>query len=405
MGMAGVPLACDLRQFIAWMTVSENHMNNSHVATDDFYRNVTQCVIKATQYETNEKLAGVGKNKTILIWNSANILDTAPFGLGYETFAQHRCEFKDCVIFDKVSDLPMEEYDAILVHVHELWMTHLPNFQRRKHQRLVFITQESPHSMHTIDVTTMGNLFNWTMSYKFDSDVQLFYGRIRPGPTAPKTPEEIQKFIEGTRHPSAKNYAANKTEQVVWMVSHCDTPSLRETYVRQLRKFIPVDIYGGCGNLTCPHSNLNFISDPKCYNMMERKYKFYLSFENSICNDYVTEKFFEIMNHDMIPVVYGGANYSQLASPHSYIDALEFTPEKLAEYLMRLDANDTLYNEYFWWKDHYQVEAGVEQMSRHGFCDLCKKLHQDDGVIKFYPELVSHWDPKTQCKYFNSWEN
>jgi alpha-1,3-fucosyltransferase len=111
------------------------------------------------------------------------------------------------------------------------------------------------------------------------------------------------------------------------------------------------------------------------------------------------------MNHDMIPVVYGGANYSQLASPHSYIDALEFTPEKLAEYLMRLDADDTLYNEYFWWKDHYQVEAGVEQMSRHGFCDLCKKLHQDDGVIKFYPELVSHWDPKTQCKYFNSWEN
>ena len=256
--------------------------------------------------------------------------------MGYETFAQHGCEFTQCVVYDKASDLSLDKYDAILVHVHELWMTHMPNFQRKKHQRFVFLTQESPDSMHTIDVTTMENLFNWTMSYKLDSDVPLLYGRIRPGPTAPKTPEEIKKLIEKTHLPSAKNYAANKTQQVVWMVSHCNTHSLRETYVHQLRKFISVDIYGGCGNLTCPHSSLNFISDPKCYDMMQKKYKFYLSFENSICNDYVTEKFFEIMNHDMIPIVYGGANYSQIAPRHSYIDALEFKPEKLAEYLKQL---------------------------------------------------------------------
>jgi alpha-1,3-fucosyltransferase len=38
--------------------------------------------------------------------------------------------------------------------------------------------------------------------------------------------------------------------------------------------------------------------------MIEVKYKFYSSVENSICNDNVTEKFFEIMNHDIVPVVY-----------------------------------------------------------------------------------------------------
>jgi hypothetical protein len=49
MGMSGVPLPCDLRRFIAWMTVSEKHMINSHVATNDFYyRNATQCVINST---------------------------------------------------------------------------------------------------------------------------------------------------------------------------------------------------------------------------------------------------------------------------------------------------------------------------------------------------------------------
>jgi alpha-1,3-fucosyltransferase len=137
---------------------------------------------------------------------------------------------------------------------------------------------------------------------------------------------------------------------------------------------------------------------------VEEKYKFYLSFENSICTDYATEKFFEILKHNMIPVVYGGANYSQIAPPHSYINALDFTPEKLAVYLKLVDSNDTLYNEYFWWKDHYEVEAGVEQMASHGFCDLCKKLHQDQGVIKYYSELVSEWHYNTQCHQFTSWE-
>ncbi len=34
-------------------------------------------------------------------------------------------------------------------------------------------------------------------------------------------------------------------------------------------------------------------------------HKFYLAFENSICKDYVTEKFFTRMGH-MVPIVMGG---------------------------------------------------------------------------------------------------
>jgi alpha-1,3-fucosyltransferase len=287
--------------------------------------------------------------------------------------------------------------------MHELWLTQLPEFKRQAHQRLIFLTQESPTTM-PIDITILGNYFNWTMSYRLNSDVRLLYGRVSPRPTAPTTADETRKMIEETHLSSTKNYAANKTQPVGWMVSHCDTNSLRETYVRQLSKFIPVDVYGGCGNLSCSRNDDHWLSYPECYTMLEEKYKFYLSFENSICTDYATEKFFEILKHNMVPVVYGGANYSQIAPPHSYIDALDFTPEKLAEYLKLVDSNDTLYNEYFWWKDHYDVEAGVDQMASHGFCDLCKKLHQDQGVTKYYYELVSEWDPETKCKQMSSWE-
>ena len=344
------------------------------------------------------------ENKTILIWNSANRIETSAFGLGHQPFLQNGCEISECVVFDnKSSILPLEEYDAIIVHMHELWLTQMPSFNRRAHQRLIFLTQESPTTI-PVDVTYYGNLFNWTMTYKLNSDIPLLYGRILPGPTAPKTLEETHRMIEAMHLASARNYAVNKTRPIVWMASHCGTKSLRETYVKELSKFIPVDIYGGCGNFSCPRNGIHWLSNPECYDELETKYKFYLSFENSMCNDYVTEKFFEIMNHNIVPVVYGRANYSQFAPHHSYINALDFTPEKLAQYLMLLDANDMFYNEYFWWKDHYRVESGVEQMAKHGFCDLCKKLHQDEGVTKYYPELVSEWHTKTQCRQMSSWE-
>ena len=95
---------------------------------------------------------------------------------------------------------------------------------------------------------------------------------------------------------------------------------------------------------------------------------------NFICTDYVTEKFFRIIVRNIVPVVYGGEDHSSIAPPHSQIDARLFKPQELANYLLMLDANETLYNEYFWWKDYYYVEAGQEQMVKRGFCELCKKL-------------------------------
>ena len=61
----------------------------------------------------------------------------------------------------------------------------------------------------------------------------------------------------------------------------------------------------------------------------------------------MTEKFFKILDLDMVPVVYGGADYSQHSPPHSYIDPRKFKPKQLAAYLKVLDTDDALCNVIF----------------------------------------------------------
>jgi alpha-1,3-fucosyltransferase len=127
----------------------------------------------------------------------------------------------------------------------------------------------------------------------------------------------MQNLIKATKNLSAKNCAASKVHLVVWMASHCETPSLRETYVCQIGKFLLVDFHGGCGNFSCIRNDSHYsLSDPKC--MIEAKYKFNSSFENSICDDYVTEKFFEIMNHDIVPVVYNVSKIVRLSTVKTF---------------------------------------------------------------------------------------
>jgi glycoprotein 3-alpha-L-fucosyltransferase len=74
---------------------------------------------------------------------------------------------------------------------------------------------------------------------------------------------------------------------VAWFVTNCNDHNGRKQYAHELQKHIPVDIYGACGTKNCPRSTAN-----KCFDMLDRDYKFYLAFENSNCKDYITEKLF-----------------------------------------------------------------------------------------------------------------
>lgn len=266
--------------------------------------------------------------------------------------------------------------DAIVFHVRDIDMNGLPG-SRWASQKWVFWSMEPPPYSLFPGFRYMANMFNWTMSYRFDSDVFVPYGRLTK--TGNVSVEKDHKELW-----------RSKSEMAVWMVSHCDTDGRREAYVEELKKHMSLHVYGLCGSHTCPQSK-----GSACYHEFERKYFFMLAFENSLCRDYVTEKFFTALKYDMVPVVFGDANYSRLAPPGSYIDALSFaTPRDLAQHLHSVAKDFQVYRGYFEWKARHKIVSWVEN-----FCDLCSKLHGEDYAKRSsYADMFDWWGQEGRCR-------
>ncbi|ELU12013.1 hypothetical protein CAPTEDRAFT_77069, partial [Capitella teleta] len=144
-----------------------------------------------------------------------------------------------------------------------------------------------------------------------------------------------------------EDFAAKKRKDVpvAWFASRCLTQSRREDYVKELQEHIKVDIYGKCGDKQCGSNIMRIKND--CDETLlnaQGSYKFYLSFENCLCDDYVSEKLWKIMNLNVVPVVMGGVEYSNIMPKDSFIDVRDFNSAKdLAKYISYLNNNDTAY--------------------------------------------------------------
>jgi Glycosyltransferase family 10 (fucosyltransferase) C-term len=106
--------------------------------------------------------------------------------------------------------------------------------------------------------------------------------------------------------------------------------------------------------------------------MVSRKYKFYLALENSLCKDYVTEKFFRFLHRDVVVIALGAANYTQFVPRDTYIDVRDFrSPKDLASYLRLLDARNDKYEDYLMRKRSLRCR---ERYSESHQARLCRHL-------------------------------
>lgn len=282
------------------------------------------------------------------------------------------CPVTSCLFTSDMSLI--HQSDVVVLYIDTL--TDFP-LNRQPHQRFVFAQLESPvnTNLDTLsDPRLRYDYFNWTMTYRKDSDIILrdYYGSLV------KTSGKTRNGTAGGSRAETDALIRGKTKLVAWFVAHCSTPIRREEYVRQLSQFVSVDIFGHCSK-ECPSN---------CDDMLRSDYKFYLAFENSWCPDYVTEKFIRPLAYDAVPIVLGGADYSRFAPAHSYINVRDFkSARELADYLMLLDESDALYARYFDWKKDYDITL----LDLSGWCDLCRMAHDESLPQKIYPDIKRWW--------------
>ncbi|CAG0896296.1 unnamed protein product [Darwinula stevensoni] len=300
-------------------------------------------ITKQLMYSPRREEGSAAKLKTILLHNNG-----WPWvKLGREEFLNKQCPVDTCSLtLDKSNPA-----DAVLFKDNAPQRSDLgsPSGQ-------VWIVNMLESPLHT--GYSGGTSVNWTATYMRDSEIVTPY-------------EKWVYYDPGVKAKTqTKNYAKGKTKKVAWFVSNCSARNQRLEYARELAKHIDVDIYGGCGTLQCPRE------DGTCFKMLSRDYKFYLSFENSNCIDYITEKFFvNGLWNDIVPIAMGARleDYKRAAPKNSFLHVDNFTsPADLAAYLHKLDRDDSLYNEYFQWK------GTGEFIDTRFFCRICAMIHAID---------------------------
>lgn len=193
-----------------------------------------------------------------------------------ETSIEKFNPFEDCSVHNcqlTYNDEQVLQADAVLFHLHRL-SGPPSDVPRKTNQLWVWLSDESPYNVFMVsrdkDLSHYSGYFNWSMTYRSDADVPVPYGR-----TVPLPKEQYLTNVE--------DISSTKNKNITIMGSNCGGSNHRYKYINELQKYIHVDIYGNCGSLKCPG---HFNNDCPLIN----DYKFYLSFENSNCDEYITEK-------------------------------------------------------------------------------------------------------------------
>lgn len=236
-------------------------------------------------------------------------------------------------------------------------------------QRWVWMNFESPS--HTPGLRGLAkDLFNWTLSYRTDSDVFVPYGFLYPRSHPADQPLGLSPPL------------ARKRGLVAWVVSHWNERQARVRYYHQLSRHVSVDVFGrvGPGQPVPAVGLLHTVA----------RYKFYLAFENSQHVDYITEKLWRnAFLAGAVPVVLGPdrANYERFVPRGAFIHVDDFpSAASLAAYLLFLDRNVAVYRRYFHWRRSFAVH--ITSFWDEPWCRTCQAVQTSGDQPKSIHNLA-----------------
>ncbi|KAF2883432.1 hypothetical protein ILUMI_22742 [Ignelater luminosus] len=338
------------------------------------------------------------KNYTILNWKYADYGHPRHIERFTDSYLDpfENCSVRNCKITYKNEYL--QTADLVLFEIYFLpHRNALPTRSNNSNQIWSFIMEESALNAFSwferiSDYPNLDGVFNWAVNYRMDSDVPFPYGRTTALPQ-----EDIGKF-------NFEEWNKNKKQDVLitMMNSRCFARNSRFAYVRKLHKYVDVDRYGECGRNSCSGY---YTRDCKVLS----RYKFYLAFENSNCNEYITEKvWWNSFQKNAIPIVMGTTQdiLDQILPPHSYIHINDFVnPKDLADYIIHLNNTPSELRKYLEWRNYFKIlnEHGYFQSKSELYCRICEALNYNNKTpIKVYRDLKKYW-LENQCQ--RGWSN
>jgi len=263
----------------------------------------------------------------------------------------------DCTGFDTAGGLVTADKklyskaDAVFFHHRDIRpdMRNMPQEPRPRLQKWVWWNKESP--ANSSPIAAANNLFNLTCNYRTDATVWAPYWYL-----------SRRKVAEDFKLPP-------KNKLVCWIVSNWNVHFVRVKFYNELKKHIDIHTFGGAfGKRVSVDEGAEILTS--C--------KFYLSFENSIYKDYMTEKLFNPMFRRTVPIVLGPSrrNYEERIPSDSFIHYEDLPVEKLVDKLNYLDKNETAYMSYFAWRTDFEP---TRQLFSQDVCLVSQYLKNAPG--------------------------
>ncbi|KAK5986812.1 Fucosyl transferase [Trichostrongylus colubriformis] len=295
----------------------------------------------------------------------------------------NNCPYKCHVINRRELKLFQQNASAYVIHGRDMIITDLP--PTTQDQLKVLMLMESPHHTGSAIYKIPRNYFNATMTYRRDSRYFYPYGQF-----VTLAPHDEEK--KGVVVPQQKILGAlkKKTRGSLVFVSNCNTPSKRESLIKELAHHTEITVRGGCeGRLSYGNDTRGFACTRDCDDdALIATHRFYISFENSLCNDYITEKFYSRISQLLVPVVVKRRIYEAAdIPPGSFVALDDFNSIKeLGNYLNFLRKNDTEYLRYFEWIKHYRLPSTYKS---NALCKLCEDIHRKEAFV--VEDIIQHY--------------
>lgn len=171
--------------------------------------------------------------------------------------------------------------------------------------------------------------------------------------------------------PIVKRPFENRKHFAVFISSRCNDDGVerydgfRSNFIERLGELVDVKIYGKCGKkkygLKLPDKR-KINKAPVLIKKFYSKFKYYLAVENTGSNTYISEKIFNSLGSEAIPVYFGATDIDKFPKLDGrsewFINARDFSSvEELAAFLIDLAGDEKRFNQYLKWQE-YAINGG-----------------------------------------------